>query len=178
MTDTGFINHTKIYEILKNSTEPEKQELDAILARAKELNGISFEEAERLLMVEKPEHVEMILETANYIKSEIYGKRLVLFAPLYVSNLCNNECLYCAFRRSNREIPRKTLTMEEVRTETEALVNDGHKRVLLVSGEGLGESALDYSLKAIDTIYSVKGKKRWGDQKNQHQYCPIVGRIF
>jgi 2-iminoacetate synthase len=154
--NTGFIDHERIYEYLKNTTSPDRTEVDAILARARELKGISFEEAERLLMVDDDDMLESILETANYIKTEIYGKRLVLFAPLYVSNLCNNECLYCAFRKSNSFITRRTLSMDEVRKETEALVSEGHKRVLLVSGEGLGESALDYSLKAIDTIYSVK----------------------
>jgi len=154
--DTGFINHEKIYEYLKNTNPPTSSELEVILAHGKELKGISFEEAERLLMVEDEDSIQRILDTANYVKTEIYGKRLVLFAPLYVSNLCNNECLYCAFRKSNTMIPRRTLTLDEIRKETETLVSQGHKRILLVSGEGLGEAALDYSLKAIDTIYSVK----------------------
>lgn len=153
--ETGFIDHEKIYEYLKNTAAPERQEVEEILAEARKLKGIGFEQAQRLLMVENDEHLDMILETANIIKETIYGRRLVLFAPLYTSNLCNNECLYCAFRRSNKTIPRSTLTMEQVRKETENLVHDGHKRVLLVSGEGLGQHALDYSLKAIETIYSV-----------------------
>lgn len=154
--ETGFIDHERIYEYLKNTTPPSRQELRAILDHARELKGISFEEAERLLMVTEADHLEEILETASFIKEEIYGRRLVLFAPLYVSNLCNNECLYCAFRRSNTFIPRRTLSQDEIRRDVEALVGEGHKRVLLVSGEGLGEEALEYSLKAIDTIYSVK----------------------
>ncbi len=154
--DTGFIDHKKIYDYLKNTKAPDKKEVDDILTHARELKGITFEEAERLLMIEDDQLLEPVLETANYIKSEIYGKRLVLFAPLYISNMCNNDCLYCAFRKSNDFITRRTLTMEEVRHETENLVKEGHKRVLLVSGEGLGKSALDYSLEAIDTIYSVK----------------------
>lgn len=154
--DTGFIDHQRINTYLENTAPPQQAELDEILSHARELQGISFEEAERLLMVEDREHLAAMMETARFIKDEIYGRRLVLFAPLYVSNLCNNDCLYCAFRRSNAHIPRRTLTMDEVRKETEALVSQGHKRVLLVSGEGLGESALDYSLRAIETIYSVK----------------------
>ena len=154
--DTSFINHEKIYEYLKNTREPDLSEVTGILTHAKELKGITHGEAERLLMVEKPEHLEMIFETANFIKNSIYGKRLVLFAPLYVSNMCNNECLYCAFKRSNKNIPRRTLTHEELRHEVEALISQGHKRILLVSGEGLGKSALDYTLKAIETIYSIK----------------------
>ncbi|MCP4151638.1 MAG: [FeFe] hydrogenase H-cluster radical SAM maturase HydG [bacterium] len=154
--DTGFIDHKKIYDYLKNTKAPDKKEVDDILTHARELKGITFEEAERLLMIEDDQLLEPVLETANYIKSEIYGKRLVLFAPLYISNMCNNDCLYCAFRKSNDFITRRTLTMDEVRHETENLVKEGHKRVLLVSGEGLGKTALDYSLEAIDTIYSVK----------------------
>lgn len=154
--DSGFIDHEKINDYLRNTTPPDTAELRDILAHARELKGIGFGEAERLLMVDDDEQLGEILETASFIKEEIYGRRLVLFAPLYVSNLCNNECLYCAFRHSNSFITRRTLTQEEIRENIEALVKEGHKRVLLVSGEGLGESALDYSLKAIETIYSVK----------------------
>jgi len=154
--NTGFIDHERIFDYLKNVSPPDLAEVRAILDHARELKGISTEEAERLLMVNDNEQLDEIMATANYIKEEIYGRRLVLFAPLYVSNLCNNECLYCAFRRSNSFITRRTLTQDEIRKDVEALVNEGHKRVLLVSGEGLGEDALEYSLKAIDTIYSVK----------------------
>lgn len=154
--DTGFIDHKKIYDYLQNTKAPDLTEIREILTHAEQMKGISFEEAERLLMVEDRDHLEMLFETANKIKEEIYGKRLVLFAPLYVSNMCNNECLYCAFKRSNKIIPRRTLSQAEIKREVEALVSQGHKRVLLVSGEGLGKSALDYTIEAIDTIYSVK----------------------
>lgn len=153
---TGFIDHQLIQDYLQNTSPPSRGEVSDILSHARELKGISFEETERLLMVEDAELIDEICDTANTIKDEIYGKRLVLFAPLYASNLCNNDCLYCAFRTSNRGIRRRTLTLDEVRHEAEELVRQGHKRVLLVSGEGLGESALDYTIKAIDTIYSVK----------------------
>jgi 2-iminoacetate synthase len=154
--NTSFIDHGRIYDYLKNTSEPDSVELNEILDRARELKGISYAAAERLLMVEKPEHLEKIFETASFIKNEIYGSRLVLFAPLYVSNMCNNECLYCAFKRSNKGIPRRTLTQDEIRHEVQALIGQGHKRILLVSGEGLGRSALDYTLQSIDTIYSTK----------------------
>lgn len=154
--DTGFIDHGRIYEYLKNTTPPDAKELDEILLHARELKGISHAEAERLLMVEDDAQLEKIADTARFIKEEIYGKRLVLFAPLYVSNMCNNDCLYCAFKKSNKMIPRRTLTQDEVRREVQMLVQQGHKRVLLVSGEGLGMNALDYTVKAMETIYSVK----------------------
>ncbi|MCP4220135.1 MAG: [FeFe] hydrogenase H-cluster radical SAM maturase HydG [bacterium] len=154
--NTGFIDHERIYDYLKNTKAPDKQEVNDILTHARQLKGISFEEAERLLMVEDDTQLEDVLECANFIKEEIYGKRLVLFAPLYISNLCNNDCLYCAFRKSNDFITRRTLTMDEIRHDTEALISEGHKRILLVSGEGLGKSALEFSMQAIETIYSIK----------------------
>jgi len=157
--DTGFIDHKIINDTLAATRPPSRDEVEDITTHARQLNGIDFNEAARLLMVEDHESIRLILKTANYVKNEIYGKRLVLFAPLYVSNMCNNECMYCAFRKSNTFIPRRTLSLDEIRSETETLVEQGHKRILLVSGEGLGESALPYSLKAIDTIYSVKKGK-------------------
>ncbi len=154
-----FIDNNKIEEYLKKAAAPDNAELEEILSHARELKGISFREAERLLLVESAEGIDRLAETANFIKEAIYGKRLVLFAPLYVSNMCNNECLYCGFRKSNKAISRNTLTMEEVGKETEALIDQGHKRILLVSGEGLGKSALDYTIEAIETIYGVKKPK-------------------
>ena len=151
-----IIDGKKIEEYLRNATIPDDEETAAILSHARKLKGISCEEASRLLLIKDEEAVNKLIATANFIKESIYGKRLVLFAPLYVSNMCNNECLYCAFRRSNKDIGRNTLSMEQIRKETGILINQGHKRILLVSGEGLGKSALDYTIDAIDTIYSVK----------------------
>ncbi len=157
--DRLFINHSKIIEQLANKREPERKEVLDILAKARELKGISPEEAGKLLFVENDETIDLISATAEFVKNEIYGKRVVLFAPLYISNMCSNECEYCAFKKSNTTITRRTLTIDEIRTEVESLVKTGHKRVLLVSGEGLGLNALDYTIKAIETIYSVKDEK-------------------
>ncbi|MCX6557988.1 MAG: [FeFe] hydrogenase H-cluster radical SAM maturase HydG [Candidatus Aminicenantes bacterium] len=154
--DTGFIDHERIFSYLKSSRPPDREETADILAKARLLKGLDHAEAAQLLLLEDEASLEALFAAALYAKSEIYGKRLVLFAPLYVSNMCNNECLYCAFRKSNDQITRRTLSQEEVCRETERLVDQGHKRVLLVSGEGLGEAALGYSLKAIETIYGVK----------------------
>lgn len=151
-----IIDENRINQHLKHQSPPDNRELESILTHALELNGISFEEAERLLLVNDSVQLQRMAETANIIKEAIYGRRLVIFAPLYISNLCNNECLYCAFRKSNQLISRNTLTMDQIRQETEALIKQGHKRILLVSGEGLGGSALDYTLEAIETVYSVK----------------------
>ncbi len=156
---TGFIDNRKIEEYLKKADPPDSKELEDILVHARDLKGISSEEAERLLLVDTEEGIDKLAETANFIKESIYGKRLVLFAPMYVSNMCNNECLYCAFRKSNKLISRNTLTLDQIAEETEALIDQGHKRVLLVSGEGMGKTALDYTIDAIGTVYSVKRPK-------------------
>jgi 2-iminoacetate synthase len=154
--ESGFIDHEQIFSFLDNARPPDHSETTDILTKARQLQGIDFAEAARLLLLENEKDLAALFETALYVKNEIYGRRLVLFAPLYVSNLCNNECLYCAFRKSNVQITRRTLSLDEIRRETELLIEQGHKRLLLVSGEGLGQAALDYSLKAIETIYGVK----------------------
>jgi 2-iminoacetate synthase len=154
--ESGFIDHKKIATFLTDSRTPDRAETADILDKARQLQGLDHAEAASLLLLENEDDLSALYEAALFVKNEIYGKRLVLFAPLYVSNMCNNECLYCAFRKSNTQITRRTLSLDEIRRETELLVEQGHKRLLLVSGEGLGQAALDYSLKAIETIYGVK----------------------
>ncbi len=152
------IDHEKIVMELNKDLDISKESVEKILEKAKKLKGLNYNEALILLKVEDNELLDKVFETAKYVKDEIYGKRLVLFAPLYVSNVCNNECLYCAFRKSNKDILRNTLTMEQIKKDAEALIDQGHKRVLLVSGEGLGKKALEYTLDALKAIYSVKNK--------------------
>ena len=130
-----------------------------VFAKARELHGINRAEALALLQVTTPELVHELCETARFVKNEIYGNRLVLFAPLYISNLCGNECLYCAFRRSNRDIVRKALSQEEIARETEVLLKQGHKRVLLVAGEAYPKEGLEYVFRSIETVYSVSTPK-------------------
>jgi len=130
-----------------------------ILAKAKELQGIGYDEALCLLRTDDPEIVHEMYETARFIKGAIYGNRLVLFAPLYISNLCDNECLYCAFRRSNKEVVRKALSQDEIRRETEVLLAQGHKRVLLVAGEAYPKEGLPYIFRSVETVYKVKTDK-------------------
>ena len=99
-----------------------------------------------------------LFETSNQVKNAIYGKRLVLFAPLYISNLCANECLYCAFRATNKHITRNALSQEHIAREVEVLMNQGHKRILLVAGESYPNQGFQYVLDSIRTIYSVKNE--------------------
>lgn len=126
-----------------------------ILAKARGLAGIDRGEALALLRITDPGLARELYETARFVKNEIYGNRLVLFAPLYISNLCANECLYCAFRRSNRAIRRRALSQEDIARETEALLEQGHKRVLLVAGEAYPREGLAYIFQSIETVYGV-----------------------
>ncbi len=154
-----IINPKRISEVLEHQHDLGPSHVREVLAKARELKGIDFDDVLTLLKTTDPELVQELFQTARYVKDEIYGNRVVLFAPLYVSNLCMNECLYCAFRASNKEVDRAALGMEDVRKETEALIDQGHKRVLLVSGEAYPREGLNYIFKSIDTVYATKTPK-------------------
>ncbi len=128
-----------------------------ILAKARELKGLDDLDVAVLLANTDRGIDEEIFETARTVKETIYGNRLVLFAPMYITNKCQNECRYCAFRASNTDIRRRNLSQEEIAEEVRIIIDEGHKRILLVAGESYpaGEG-LDYVYKTIETIYSVK----------------------
>lgn len=125
------------------------------IQKSKEAKGLTLRESAALLNISDPEIAEELFYTAREVKEKIYGNRLVLFAPLYITNLCINNCLYCAFRKDNKELKRKTLTLDEIKGETEFLVKQGHKRVLLVCGEHPKKSSMEFIGDAIKTIYDV-----------------------
>ncbi len=125
------------------------------IQKSKEARGLTLSESAALLNISDPEIAEELFHTAREVKEKIYGNRLVLFAPLYITNLCINNCLYCAFRKDNKELKRKTLTLDEIKGETEFLVKQGHKRVLLVCGEHPKKSSMEFIGEAIKTIYDV-----------------------
>ncbi|MEI7879248.1 MAG: [FeFe] hydrogenase H-cluster radical SAM maturase HydG [bacterium] len=127
-----------------------------ILAKAALAQGLTDAEVAVLMEIRSPALAHELFQTASQVKDIIYGKRLVIFAPLYISNLCGNECLYCAFRARNTAIKRRALTQEEIAHEVKALVEQGHKRLLVVAGESYPREGFDYVLKAIETVYSVK----------------------
>lgn len=138
---------------------PEPSRVREALSRARELKGLDAADVLTLLAVEDPDLLQECFETARWAKDEIYGKRIVYFAPLYVSNLCGNDCPYCAFRAANRTLARRALSQDEVRRETEVLVSQGHKRVLLVSGESYPAEGLGSLFDSIRTVYSARGPK-------------------
>ncbi len=150
----NFIDREKLYNLV-NGSIPTEQELDAVLAKARKLKGLSLEDVAVLLRVTDHEQIHKIMETAKFAKESIYGKRLVLFAPIYTGNVCVNNCVYCAFRRDNKAIKRKVLTMDEIEQETKVLLHEGHKRVLLICGES-PRNDIDYYCEAIRRTYAAR----------------------
>ena len=128
-----YINEKKIEALLLEAKRSPKKEIEAILKKSRFLKRLSLKEAAALLAVCDPLLIEKIFETAATVKNAIYGSRIVLFAPLYISNLCANRCLYCAFRADNTSIQRRFLTSEDIRHEVRWLLERGHKRILLVA---------------------------------------------
>lgn len=157
--DLKIIDENHIYNLLEKSGKPSRERIVEILDKARELKGLNLEEIASLLNIENEEELELLYQTAFYVKDEIYGKRIVLFAPLYISNYCANNCLYCGFRIDNKEADRMTLSLEQIKEETLALLEQGHKRTLMLMGEDHQNCDLDYFYKAIDTVYSVKDSK-------------------
>ncbi|MEG1726684.1 MAG: [FeFe] hydrogenase H-cluster radical SAM maturase HydG [Acidaminococcaceae bacterium] len=132
--------------------------LETILAKAEACQGLSYKEAAVLLEADLPEITERIFALAETIKLKIYGKRIVMFAPLYLSNYCVNGCLYCPYHQGNTTIARKQLSQEDIKREVIALQDMGHKRLALETGEDPVNCPLEYVLESIKTIYSIKHK--------------------
>lgn len=155
-----FINHEEILETLAYADENKANEalIDSILAKARLRKGLSHREASVLLACQMEEKNQEIYKLAEQIKKDFYGNRIVMFAPLYLSNYCVNGCTYCPYHLKNKHIARKQLTQEEIRREVIALQDMGHKRLALEAGEDPVRNTMDYYLESIKTIYSIKHK--------------------
>jgi 2-iminoacetate synthase len=154
-----FIDEAEIIRVLGTPASKDAAAVRAVLDKARAMKGLDMQDVAILSTVSDPELLGEIFQTARTVKDTIYGTRLVLFAPLYVSNLCANDCTYCAFRAKNRELKRRALNQDEIRREVEILVDQGHKRILLVAGESYPRQGFQYVLDSIATIYSVKRGK-------------------
>ncbi len=132
--------------------------IDQIIAKAKECKGLTHREASVLLACEDEERVNEIFKLAEQIKKDYYGNRIVLFAPLYLSNYCVNGCVYCPYHMKNKHIARKKLTQEEIKAEVIALQDMGHKRLAIEAGEDPVNNPIEYILESIKTIYSIQHK--------------------
>ena len=155
-----FINHEEILETLAYADENKANEalIDSILEKARLRKGLSHREASVLLACQMEEKNQEIYKLAEQIKKDFYGNRIVMFAPLYLSNYCVNGCTYCPYHLKNKHIARKQLTQEEIRKEVIALQDMGHKRLALEAGEDPVRNTMEYYLDSINTIYSIKHK--------------------
>ena len=155
-----FINDEEIQDCLRYARENKnnRELVDEILKKAENMKGISHREAAVLLECDLPDEIEKMFHLAKKIKDRFYGNRIVMFAPLYLSNYCVNGCTYCPYHAKNKHIARKKLTQDEVRREVIALQDMGHKRLALEAGEDPVNNPIEYILECIDTIYSIKHK--------------------
>ncbi|WP_301747233.1 [FeFe] hydrogenase H-cluster radical SAM maturase HydG [uncultured Duncaniella sp.] len=158
MSATKFINHSEILDTIRYAAENANNRhlVDAILDKAKDCRGLTHREAAVLLESTDPEVTERVKDLAHDIKKQFYGNRIVMFAPLYLSNYCVNGCTYCPYHAINRDIPRRKLSQEEIRREVTALQDMGHKRLAIEAGEDPRNNPLEYILESIDTIYSTR----------------------
>lgn len=155
-----FISHEEILDTLAYAQENKNNEklIDAILEKAKLRKGLTHREASVLLACEMPDKIQQIYTLAEQLKKDFYGNRIVMFAPLYLSNYCINGCVYCPYHAKNKHIARKKLTQEEIVKEVMALQDMGHKRLALEAGEDPVNNPIEYILECIKTIYSIQHK--------------------
>ena len=155
-----FIHHEEILETLEYawSHKDNRAFIEQLIEKAALCKGLTHREAATLLECDQPDLIERIFHLAKEIKQKFYGNRIVMFAPLYLSNYCVNGCVYCPYHAKNKTIARKKLTQEEIRKEVIALQDMGHKRLALEAGEHPTLNSLEYILESIRTIYSIRHK--------------------
>lgn len=158
---TIFISHDEVTATLAEAEAAggDRQALEKILHKAEEMRGLTHREAAALLECRFPDLEARVFDLARRIKERIYGRRIVMFAPLYLSNYCVNGCVYCPYHAANRHIARRRLTQDEIRAEVIALQDMGHKRIAVEAGEHPVMNPLDYILESIETIYSVRHRR-------------------
>ena len=150
------VDEEAIPRALEAGSRADSARIRDVLQKSAEAKGLTPAEVAVLSGISDPALLGELFATAREVKERIYGRRLVIFAPLYISNLCSNECLYCAFRARNKELQRKVLTQELIAQEVKTLIEQGHKRLLLVAGESYPQEGFPYILRSIDTVYGVK----------------------
>ena len=155
-----FIDHQEILDTLDyaRTHKDDRTLIEALIDKAAQCKGLTHREAALLLECDQPDLLERIFQLARDIKQKFYGNRIVMFAPLYLSNYCVNGCVYCPYHLKNKHIPRKKLTQEEIRQEVIALQDMGHKRLALEAGEDPLRNPIEYILESIRTIYSIQHK--------------------
>ncbi|MCU0641046.1 MAG: [FeFe] hydrogenase H-cluster radical SAM maturase HydG [Candidatus Margulisbacteria bacterium] len=154
-----FIDERQINNLIKKAEKPPRQAAERIIVKALQLKGLTPAEAAVLLAAKDKKVLTQLFRAARTVKEAIYGKRLVLFAPLYTTNFCVNDCLYCGFRSGNTLLTRRRLTIPEIKAEVRLLEKEGHKRILLVAGEDPKTANVTFLLKAIKEIYATRAGK-------------------
>lgn len=155
-----FIDDAEILATLDYARDNKnnRQLIEGLIERARDCKGLSHREAAVLLECEEPDLIEKMFQVAKEIKRKFYGNRIVMFAPLYLSNYCVNGCVYCPYHAKNKTITRRKLTQDEIRREVIALQDMGHKRLAIEAGEHPTMNPIDYILESIETIYSIRHK--------------------
>ena len=147
-----FINEKDIFDRLGKNINPDPKSIHDILQKSLSIKTLAPDETAALLNVTSPEIWEEIFQTALEVKKKVYDNRIVFFAPLYCSNFCVNNCAYCGFREANNREVRRILTLDEIKRETSSVLNEGHKRLILVFGEHQRSDA-DYMAAAVKAVY-------------------------
>ncbi|SCZ10907.1 [FeFe] hydrogenase H-cluster radical SAM maturase HydG [Alkaliphilus peptidifermentans] len=160
MDTNKIIDEVKIEEIIEAGKKVEARYIQDIIQKGKEAKGISLEEASALLQIEDASLLSELFQAASEVKNNIYGKRIVVFAPLYTSNECTNNCLYCGFKVSNKNLNRRTLNVDETIYEAQEIVNQGHKRILLVCGEDTRKTNIKHITESLKAIYDTTDIRR------------------
>jgi 2-iminoacetate synthase len=174
----SFIDEKKINELITSKEDVSDAEIRGILDEALLLKGLDLDAVAALISIKDEKLKELLFDTALKIKESIYGNRLVLFAPLYISNHCSNNCLYCGFRRDNTDMKRRILTIKEVKEETEIILQEGHKRILMLMGEHPNKCSFDYLLEAIKAAYSVKDSNGNSIRRINIEIAPLTEGEF
>jgi 2-iminoacetate synthase len=178
MMANGIINEKLIHELLDETAKPTLKQVEELLEKVLQMQGLDIKDTAVLLNIDDPAMLEMLFETALKVKEEIYGKRLVLFAPLYTSNYCANNCLYCGFRADNKSIARRSLTLDEIKDETLAILEQGHKRILMLMGENHQSYSIERFIEALDAAYSVKDSKGSSIRRINVEIAPLTDEEF
>ena len=154
-----IIDAAKIESLLRAHAKADQARVDCVLDKARALQRLTLEETAVLMAADDEASTEKIFDAAAYIKNAVYGRRVVLFAPFYISNRCMNNCSYCGFKTDNTVIARKSLTTDQIEEQVKYLLSRGHKRILMVTGEAAsvnGKANIDYYTESIDAIYAAK----------------------
>jgi 2-iminoacetate synthase len=171
--EKDFIDDDKIWSELNKWENPTQEDVRKVLRKAEQKIRLEPEETAILIQNKDKETIGEMFKLANKLKREIYGDRIVFFAPLYISSACANNCVYCGFRSSNHAMERKTLTMDEIEQEVKVMIDEGQKRTILVFGES-AETNVDFMVEAVKKVYSVKNKN--GEIRRANVNCAPLRR--